>query len=485
MTQLRERPPARTYGGWHHTRSAGLFGLSFTATLVAFGLAGLVILVLIISRPAGIAIGAVSLAVLIPLAVRINGRTGAQIIAARAAWISGRRARRHLYRSGLASPYTASHRLPGLLAASKLLAVPDGVGGQLGVVAIGSSRHYTVVFTAQSEGVDLVDQDAIDQRVARWGTYLASLSRETDLAQAQVVIETAPDRGDRLAAEIATTTIPGAPQMAKEVLQEVVAAYPAGSATTTYYVALTFKITRGDDEAVALELAKKVPQLREGLEGTGAVGIRTAGPDELIRAVASAYQPGRADDIAAAPSDLLDWANAGPAEHEQTWNTYHHDSGTSRTWNLVEAPRSAVVETVFARLAAADPELLGKRVSLLFRPLSPVEAAGAVERDRRDARFHATQGRGGMPSARAQRAIEAADQAAEEEARGAGVTRFSVLATITVPRGADLDAPARNLVAAAGEARLLLREAAGAQATAFAANLPVGIVLPVHATLPS
>lgn len=481
--QLRDRPEPRTYHGWHNTRSFGLFGLSTGATLAGFACAGLVILLLLFNRNLGLIVAGISLLVLAPLGYRKNGRSGAQIMAARLAWAAGKRSRKHLYVAGLASPYTRTHRLPGILAASQLLSVDNGSGKQMGVISLPSTRHYTVVLCAQSEGVDLVDQDVIDQRVARWGAWLSSLSIEPDLVQAQVTIETAPDPGDRLAEEVASTTVAGAPDLAVKVLGEIVEAYPAGAATTAYYVALTFKLTRGDHAACALELAKKLPQLRNSLEGTGAVGIVPASPDRLIRTVARAYDPARAEAINAAPAELLDWADAGPAEHDQDRNTYHHASGSSRTWGLVNAPSSAIIETTFSRLAVPDPELVCKRVSLMYRPMSPTQGVRTVDQDIRDAENAAKNRRGG-PTARDEVRIKAARQAAQEEARGAAVTQFSILATLTVPRGADLDAPSRKLTAAAAEARVLLREMAG-QPAVFGANLPTGVVLPVHATVPS
>lgn len=476
----------RSYGSWHNNASAGLFGLGLIPTIGAFALGVVELPLFLLAPKTALVVGAVGLAVLAPMAIRIKGRTGAQVAMARLAWWAGAVQRHHLYRTGLASPYTATHRLPGLLASSELYEVENGRTGHLGVIAIPTSRHVTAVLVASAEGIDLVDQDIIDQRVAHWSAWLASLAREEGLVQAQVTIETAPDPGTRLAAEVAATTRPDAPELARNVLAEIVESFPAGAASTYYYVALTWRLPGRDLPAAAVDVAARLPALQAGLEGTGAIAVRPATPDQLIRIVARAFDPARATEIDAAPADLLDWAWAGPVDHNEARDSYAHDSGLSRSWGLLEAPRGAIVETTFGRMAQPDPALKGrKRVSLIYRPLDPATAARTVETDRRDAEFNA--GKRARPSARDLAAIRAAEQAAAEEARGAGIVRFSILATLTVPRDdhaqtalAEAD---RRLQAAAGEARIRLRLMGSAQASTFAASLPTGIVLSHHALL--
>jgi hypothetical protein len=80
--------------------------------------------------------------------------------------------------------------------------------------------------------------------------------------------------------------------------------------------------------------------------------------------------------------------------------------------------------------------------------------------------------------------LDAADQAAQEEAAGAGMIRFTVLVTATVRSEEELDDAARVVQSRAGEARLFLRPMYGCQAATFAAGLPAGVVLTSHTTIP-
>jgi len=89
-----------------------------------------------------------------------------------------------------------------------------------------------------------------------------------------------------------------------------------------------------------------------------------------------------------------------------------------------------------------------------------------------------------LVAAAADVALEATTRARDEEARGAGVVRFSILMTTTVADPNQLrrtDAVLRTLAATA---RLKVRPCYGYQAAAFAAALGIGVLLPEHATIP-
>ncbi|WP_027343926.1 SCO6880 family protein [Hamadaea tsunoensis] len=476
------QPQPRTYGNWRRGLRPGLFGFGPAATAIAFAVMVCGAGSLILSKWVALAIVVVGGLTLTPLAVRFHGRTGAQLLAARLLWLAGRRRRSHLYVTGLASPVSQAHRLPGILARSVLWEVETGLRTPLGVVVIPQSRHYSVALRCQTDGLDLVDQPVVDQRVARMAQFLSALAREPMLVQAQVTVETTPDPGVALAGEVARTTVEHAPAAARQVLADIVASYPVGAAHVDTWVVLTFKPpARGTwtDDAVCTEIATRLPSLVQSLLGAGASAVNPMSGDDLALTVAAAYDPATASHAAAPGAPT--WDNAGPVAAHETWDAYRHDSGTSRTWGMAEAPRGTVYANAFARLADPDPTLLRKRVSIIYRPYSPGAAAALVERDRRDAMFTAAKKR--QATARDNIDVQAAEQAAREEATGAGITRFTVLVTATVRNPADLDDAESMTFARAGEARVTLRTMYGSQAAAFAANLPTGVVLPHHASL--
>jgi hypothetical protein len=177
----------------------------------------------------------------------------------------------------------------------------------------------------------------------------------------------------------------------------------------------------------------------------------------------------------------LTWAQAGPAAGQEFWDHYLHDSAASISWTMAEAPRGEVMSGVLAGLLAPHPAIARKRVALIYRPHDPATAARIVERDKRDAQFKLG---GSKLAARDAVAIAAAEQSAREEARGAGVTRFAMIVTATVGEAARLADAAAAIDNLAPPARVQLRRAYGAQAAAFSAALPIGIVRPYHVRLP-
>ena len=82
----------------------------------------------------------------------------------------------------------------------------------------------------------------------------------------------------------------------------------------------------------------------------------------------------------------------------------------------------------------------------------------------------------GLVRARALSEVQAAEQAAAEEASGAGLVEFSMVVTLTVDSPEeirDADVTMRNLL---GATRIAMRPADRMQAAAFTCALPVGIL---------
>ncbi|TDC45429.1 hypothetical protein E1281_30390 [Actinomadura sp. KC345] len=466
----------------------GRLGLAGTLILMV----GLIIATMIamVSPTAGLA-GLVLLGlVMLPLFIQDqHGRTALQSLTARFTWWWGRSQGWHLYRSGpLGVISHGSGRLPGLLAASRLVEGHDSHGLPFALVVIPSRRHYTVVFECNADGAALVDQEQVDTWVSHWGYWLASLGYEPGLVAASVTIETAPDLGLRLREEVHANTDPNAPELARAALDEIVWNYPVGSARVSTRIAVTFTALphlggkRRDQDAMVREIGRRIPGLISGLDLTGAGSARPMTADQLGRAVRIAYDPTSQPSIEATDGGEVSWENAGPVAAQELWDRYVHDSGHSITWGMSEAPRGEVLSSVMSGLVAPHHDIARKRVTFLYRPHDPASAARIVERDRKDTRFRLD---GSASAARNELNVMKSDQAAVEEARGAGVIRFAVLVTATVHSAGDLPAAAAAVDTLAAPARVRLRRMYGSQASAFAAGLPLGVVLPDHLNVPA
>lgn len=486
----------RTYGNWRRPMSAGIgqFGLIGTGLMLA-SLIVVILTVGVFGLLSALVVGVVLALALAMLVVRDrHGRTLLQRTSVRVGWHRARSSGAHLYRSGpLGRNPWGTYHLPGLAARSTLSEARDSYDRPFALLHMPTTSHYTVIFATEPDGASLVDQSQIDVWVAHWGEWLASLADEPGLVAASVTVETAPDSGARLQREVVSRIDPGAPRIARDMLHEVVASYPAGSATVKAYVALTFTAAsrsggkRRDGQEVARDLAARLPGLTQGLSATGAGAARPLSAQQLCEVVRVAYEPRAASLIDEAYSagsvPELEWGDVGPAATEARWDSYRHDGATSVTWSMSAAPRGAVQSGVLHRLLLPHRDIARKRVTLLYRPMPAAAAARTVEADKRNADFRVKSA--DRPSARALREKAAADKTAEDEASGNGLVSFGMLVTATSLTGEDLpdvEAAIDNLAAAA---RITLRPVYGSQDSAFAAGLPLGLVLSKHLKVPA
>jgi hypothetical protein len=484
----------RTYGNWRKPQTAGIGSLGLGATAVLLGGLCLVVLAMLSSVWLAIGVTVVLAMVLTPLAVKDrHGRTLMMRIGSRMGWRRAVKTGSYLYRSGpLGRTGMGTCQLPGLAASSTLSEAQDAYGRPFAMLTYPGTNSHVVVLTCDADGASLVDQDQVDVWVAHWGQWLANLANEPGLVGASVTIETAPDTGTRLRQEVKANTADDAPPLAREMLAEVLQTYPAGSAQISTRIALTYSgaARQGHDrrspEQMAVDLGNRLPGLTSALAMTGAGPARPMTGTQLAEAVRIAYDPSVATLVEESQNtggSGLTWQDAGPIGTEERWASYRHDSAYSVTWSMSEAPRGQILSSVLTGLLLPAEDIARKRVTLLYRPHDPASATRIVERDRKDARFRALQHKQGR--ARDDAALLAAEQSAREEATGAGVVRFAMLVTATVTQAAHLPRARAALDNLAAPARITLRPVTGSQAAAFAAALPIGLVLPQHLLLPS
>jgi hypothetical protein len=484
--------PVPTYGNWRRPTSPGLGRLGTLPTVVLLGSIVVAVIASMIMWQLALAVVGFTVVVAIPLVVSDrHGRNGFQWAFPRLAFARSRRLGENLYRSGpLARTAHGRHRLPGIAAALEVTEALDAWRRPFVLLHHPRAGHVTTVLSTTPDGAALVDDVEVDNRVAQWGAWLASLAYEPSLVAAAITVETAPDTGARLRREVEGQRVPDAPMFAADVMDAVVDRYPAGSAQITCRIALTWSTaarpgggrrTVGD---MAVEIGHRLPGLTRSLGATGAGSAAPMTAAELAAAVRVAYDPACHELIEAAGSrDAgIELADAGPAAQEESWDHLRHDSGVSVTWTMAEAPTGHVFSTVLGPLLAPHRDIARKRVTLIVRPHDPASAARVVEQDRLDAMFQANGKR--LRKARDGVSLDAAAKSASEEAQGAGVVRFSLVATATVLDPSDLDLAAVGLENLATTARIGLRRAYGFQASAFLAGLPLGLVLPAHLRIP-
>jgi hypothetical protein len=484
----------RTYGNWRRPTSSGLWRLGLAPTLLTVSV---VVGASLISLIAGLVPGLVFFALTVPplfmlLRPAYDGYTRLQRLGAWAGGTHARIKRENTFRSGpLGLIACGTHQLPGLLAASQLSQTRDAHGRSFAVLCHPHVRHLTVVLESEPDGASLADQRQVDQWVAHHGEWLAALSREPGLIACQISIESSPDPGTRLRHMLANRRSDHAPPYADEVMNEIRDTYPTGAAELKARVALTYRMNAAGGRKLsaadkAHEVGVRLPGLYGTLPNTGAGGAAPVDAQRLCEIVRAAYDPAAAETIenarAAGETAALRWDNVGPAGAQALPRSYHHDGAISVTWEMADAPRTAIVETVLQELLAPHRDIARKRVTLLYRVLSPAEAARMVESDVHAAEFRVNTRRN--PSARDKREVQSAHATAAEEARGAALIGVGMLVTASVLEDHELAAAVAAIENVGPTARINLRVVAHSQDSAFAAALPLGVWLPEYQSLP-
>jgi hypothetical protein len=482
-----------TYGGWRKARGLGLFGLGPVATVSALAavMAGFV-LATVSFRLFLLGLPAVAVAFGLTVA-RWQGETVWDRAQRRVRWAWARRQGYTAYAGGVVGSHPGAWQLPGLLAPTSVLEPDDGRGGRYGLVWDQRSGLLTATLRCDARSTWLVAGPQAEGWVASWHSWLADLGLLALVAWVAVTVDTAPEPGATLAEQVGRRIDPAAPQDAVALLGDLVVCSPAAAADVDTRVSISFDPSRAveplaDLDAQVAEVNRLLPALEASLTECGVSVLGRAGAAELAGIVRTAFDPharGEVNRLLAGGPDLagaeLRWAEAGPVGAAEHWDCYQHDTGWSVSWGWHEAPRQQVTSNVLVPLLS--PGQWPRRVTLLYRPLSAEAAAQLLENEVNAAMVRslvrAKQGRD--ESARDHIDRQRAQQAAREEAVGAGVVRLSMYVTTTVTDPAQLPAAVADVEARARQqSKIRLRRLYGAQAAGFAATLPAG-VHPAHA----
>ena len=481
----------RTYGGWRRSRGIGLLGLGPAATFILLG--GFAVLVLLAAFSLQATLYLAPVAVLAGAAglIRVSGVPIAQLAVQRVRWHHGSSAGHISYRAEVVVQHTGVLQLPGTLAATELLSAEDGYGTRYGLVRDRHTGYLTATLRVIPTSTWLADRADADGWVANWGAWLASLGHIPALRWVTVTVDTAPDPGSTLTGQLARAIDICAPRAALDIMDRLAATAPAAAADVDTRVSLTFDPARSPAAPKTIaDAVTEVGQTLAGLESAlGSCGVTVLGrarAADIAGVVRIAFDPAvrgqvsrlLASGVGPEAEKLLNWASAGPAGAQEQPDCYQHDSGISVSYTWREAPRQNVHSDVLARLVAPGP--YPKRVSLQYRPFPASAAARVLDGEVRAAEFRREYSRRTRRDVTARDAHDhaSARQAADEEARGAGVSLLGLYVTVTVTDPAQLPRATADTESAAELSKVRLQRLYRSQAAGFTATLPCGICLP-------
>jgi hypothetical protein len=352
----------------------------------------------------------------------------------------------------------------------------------IGVIREQRGRRLTAVLACRVVAFSLLDPEAQERRLARWGLVLAGAAG-TSVRRLQWIERTAPAQGDELARWLQSARDPAAP--------------PRGTAMIESYLELidaTTKVTQEHEILVAVQVDGRLRERGAGSPsdalieqterialGLGAAEVTVLGAlsaGQIARTLRTAFDPYCRTELAAldaADSDRrgLEQANAWPLGAREAWDHYRSDGAVHATHWVGAWPRVDVSPMFMDALLSHSSAV--RTVGVTFEPIpterSTREVEAAVTRDRAD---HDLRVRFGQSETARQRQVEESTLRREAElAAGHGEVRLAGFVTVSGRDPDDLRRGCAEVHEHAARARLELHRMYGQQADAFTFTLPL------------
>lgn len=485
----------RMYGNWRRPRSTGMAGATFGTTLIGMGATIVVLISMFFIGWVGAMILAAVLALAFaPLLIERDGRSGYERALLMVQWRRAHKRGEHTYSSGTFSRIPGGrYRLPGVLADTELYEQIDTDNRPFGMIHMPQVDGYTVILDAHPQGSENFDQEVLDQAVGNWSQMLTMMGETSDITALVAIVETLPNTGIELRETVSRKVRADAPTLARDSMFQLATGLTTGGIRIGARISITFKAQtadrKKDPSEQAVEIARRLPAITAAGARAG-VPCTPMSADEICGMVRRSVDPSTLTNIEKAlysgEGTGLRWADCGPRTQIEGKDRLTHDGAVSVTWEMREAPKSAVHESVLKRLCDVNPALPIKRVAIIYRPHSAADATEIVDRDHRDATAALNNNGRGIASAKAKLEVTATEQSRTEVARGHGLTRFGILITVTQPAGSS-DVPrihqlVRDL---AIQSQLQIRRSFCWQSPAYWTSMGIGVIAPEHTSIPS
>lgn len=356
-------------------------------------------------------------------------------------------------------------------------------GGKLGVISSHRGRRLVAVLACRVLAFSLLDAEAQERRLARWGLVLSGAAG-TPIRRLQWLERTVPAQGDELARWVANERDPTIPLRGTAMIEsylELIGTSARVSQEHEILVAVEVDSRRisGRDAGASTEtLIDQSERVAQALEAAEVKVLGALTPGQVARAVRTAFDPYARTELAALETadperDGLIEAGAWPLGSREGWDHYRTDGAVHATFWIGGWPRVDVSPMFMDALLGRSS--IVRTVAVTFEPLTPErstrEVEAAITRDHADRELRR---RFGQSETARQRQVEEATARREAElAAGHGEVRLTGFVTVA---GRDLD-DLRRACAEVHEhgarARLELHRMYGQQADAFTFTLPL------------
>jgi Putative type VII ESX secretion system translocon, EccE len=371
---------------------------------------------------------------------------------------------------------------PGPLGGVRIIATDYGER-KIGALSERGGRRLTTVLACRVAAFSLLDRDAQERRLARWGLVLSGAAG-TAIRRVQWIERTAPAQGDELARWVHDERDPEVPLRGTPMIEsylELISSCARVSQEHEILVALQVdgrRVRERGAGAVTRALVEETERVAQGLETAEVRVLGALGPRQLARALRTAFDPYARAELAALESadparEGLSEVNAWPLGARESWDHYQSDGALHATYWIGAWPRVDVSPMFMDALLG--PSGAVRTVAVTFEPLAPDrstrEVEAAITRDRADRELRSRFGQ--SETARQRQAADAAIRREAELAAGHAEVRLSGFVTVSGRDPDDLRRACAEVLDHAARARLELHRLYGQQADAFTFTLPL------------
>jgi hypothetical protein len=356
-------------------------------------------------------------------------------------------------------------------------------GRRVGLLAERSGRRLTSVLACRVAAFSLLDPEAQERRLARWGLVLTGAAG-TAVRRIQWVERTAPAQGDEMARWLHAERDPAVPLRGTAMVESYLELISSSARVTQEHeILLAVQVDarrvrdRGPD-AVQRALVEQTERVARAVEAAEVTVLGALGPGQLARVLRTAFDPYARGELAAVEArdpgrEGLAEANAWPLGTRECWDHYQTDGALHATYWISAWPRTDVSPMFMDSLLG--PSGAVRAVAVTFEPLAPErstrEVEAAITRDRADRELRSRFGQ--SETARQRQAAEATLRREAELAAGHAEVRLSGFVTVSGRDRDDLRRACSEVVEHAARARLELHRLYGEQADAFTFTLPL------------
>ncbi len=258
------------------------------------------------------------------------------------------------------------------------LVAADYHGRSLGAVSERSGRRLTSVLACRVVAFSLLDQEAQERRLARWGLVLSGAGG-TAIRRVQWIERTAPAQGDELVRWVHAERDPAVPLRGTPMIDSYLELISSTARVTQEHeILLAIQVDaqrvrdRGADSATRA-LVEQTERVAQGLEAAEVTVLGALSPGQLARALRTAFDPYARAELTALEAcdpdrDGLDEVNAWPLGARETWEHYQADGALHATYWIGAWPRVEVSPMFMDSLLGHSGAV--RTVSVTFEPLA-------------------------------------------------------------------------------------------------------------------